>query len=253
MSTINDAVRWNPWHGCIKKSEGCLNCWMYQMDESKGIDSSIIKRSITQFDYPVQKDRSGYFKLPMNQYVFTCFTSDFFIEQADGWRDECWEIMKCRSDCKFQLLTKRPERVLKCLPKDWFDYGDTGYPNVIFAVSCENQRVADERLPILLDLPFKEKLIFCSPMIGEINMSKYLCDKISAVNVGGENYRGARPLKEEWVKSLYEQCVEANVSFQFWDIGSNFISNGKCYRIKDASIRKQQAAKSAYQYTRMES
>ena len=50
-----------------------------------------------------------------------CMTSDFFLEEADGWRDEAWEIMKIRSDVIFYLLTKRPERVEKCLPSDWGD------------------------------------------------------------------------------------------------------------------------------------
>ena len=48
-----------------------------------------------------------------------CMTSDFFLEEADKWREEAWEIMKKRSDVIFYLLTKRPERVEKCLPQNW--------------------------------------------------------------------------------------------------------------------------------------
>ncbi len=62
--------------------------------------------------------------------------SDFFLEEADKWRDEICNIIKIRSDVKFFLLTKRANRIESCLPSDWND----GYENVIFNVICENQR-----------------------------------------------------------------------------------------------------------------
>ena len=72
------------------------------------------------------------------------------------------DIIKKRPDVKFFLLTKRPERVAEHLPSDWGD----GWENVMFNVTCENQRRADERIPILLKLPFKHKGIMCAPFIG---------------------------------------------------------------------------------------
>ena len=67
--------------------------------------------------------------------------------------------MRIRSDEKFFLLTKRPERILSCLPSDWKD----GWDNIMINVTAENQKRADERIPILLDLPFKHKGIMCAP------------------------------------------------------------------------------------------
>ena len=87
------------------------------------------------------------------EMIRVCMNSDFFLEEADPWRDEAWAIIRQRPDVKFWLLTKRPERVSACLPYDWGD----GWENVMFNVTCENQRRADERIPILLDLPFKHK------------------------------------------------------------------------------------------------
>ena len=95
---------------------------------------------------------------------------DFFLEEADKWRDEAWEIMKIRSDVIFSLLTKRPERVEKCLPSDWGD----GWENIIFNVTAENQKRADERIPLLLELPFKHKGVMCAPFIGSVSLAKYL-------------------------------------------------------------------------------
>mgnify|MGYP003296070818 FL=1 len=114
-------------------------------------------------------------------------TSDFFIEEADEWRMEAWDIIRQRKDVVFFILTKRPERVKDFLPSDWGD----GYENVLFNVTCENQRLADERIPILLDLPFKHKGIMCAPFIGEVKIDKYLdTAQIEQVIVGGENYDG---------------------------------------------------------------
>ena len=91
-----------------------------------------------------------------------CMTSDFFLEQADPWRDEAWDIIRQRPDVKFFLLTKRPQRAADHLPHDWGE----GWENVMFNVTCENQRRADERIPILPELPFKHMGILCAPFFG---------------------------------------------------------------------------------------
>ena len=79
-----------------------------------------------------------------NRQIRVCMTSDFFLEEADPWRAEAWDIMRQRSDVVFFLLTKRPQRVRGCLPPDW----GSGWDNIFFNVTCENQRRADERIPI---------------------------------------------------------------------------------------------------------
>lgn len=111
---------WNPWHGCKKISEGCDNCYMYFLDRIRDRNGAEIYRT-KNFDYPLKKNRKGNYKIQSGEMIRICMTSDFFLEEADGWRDEAWEIMKIRSDVIFYLLTKRPERVEKCLPSDWGD------------------------------------------------------------------------------------------------------------------------------------
>ena len=54
---------WNPWHGCIKKSEGCRNCYMYFLDRQRGGDGGRIYKVRNNFDYPLQKDRDGRYKV----------------------------------------------------------------------------------------------------------------------------------------------------------------------------------------------
>ena len=105
---------WNPWHGCIKKSEGCDHCYMYFLDKLRDQKGSNIYRTKAGFNNPVQKDRSGNYKIKSGEQIRVCMTSDFFLAEADEWRDEAWKLMKIRSDVIFFLLTKRPERVAEC-------------------------------------------------------------------------------------------------------------------------------------------
>jgi protein gp37 len=133
---------WNPWHGCFKKSPGCQNCYMYFLDRKRGQNGSKVYKVAQNFDYPLQKDAGGHYKIKSGEQIRVCMTSDFFLEEADQWRHEAWKIIAARPDVLFFLLTKRPERVLSCLPPDWND----GWNNVFFNVSCENQAMAVFRL-----------------------------------------------------------------------------------------------------------
>ena len=196
---------WNPWHGCRKCSEGCRNCYMYYLDSLRDKDGSDIYRTKSGFRYPLSKNRDGTYKVKSGEMLRVCMTSDFFLEEADPWRDEAWEIIRQRPDVKFYLLTKRPERVADHLPFGWGD----GWENVVFNVTCENQRRADERIPILLDLPFRHKGVMCAPFIGPVSLGKYLKDgQIEQVLCDGENYGGTRPCHYEWVKNLHDECME---------------------------------------------
>ena len=89
---------WNPWHGCRKVSSGCLNCYVYRRDAEFGKDSSIIART-SSFALPVKRNRKGIYKLqPDEGAVYTCMTSDFFVEEADEWRPEAWKMKMCIRD-----------------------------------------------------------------------------------------------------------------------------------------------------------
>lgn len=232
---------WNPWHGCKKCSEGCENCYMYFLDAQRGKNGSDIYRTKSGFNYPLSKDRHGRYKVQSGEQLRVCMTSDFYLEEADEWRNEAWNIIRQRPDVIFFLLTKRPERVKDHLPYDWGD----GWENVFFNVSCENQKRADERIPILLSLPFKHKGIMCAPFIGEISIKDYLkSGQLEQVICDGENYAGARPCHYEWVKRLRDECEEYNVTFAFIGTGRRFVKDGKTYQIEGSELQANQAYKS---------
>ena len=235
---------WNPWHGCHKFSEGCKNCFMYYLDEQRGQDGSKISKNKTDWNLPLKKDRQGNPKIKSGEFVRVCMASDFFLEEADEWREEAWNIMRKRPDVTFSLLTKRAHRIKDCLPADW----GNGWDNITFAVSCENQKRADERIPYLLELPAKHIWVSLKPFIGEIDLDKYLATgKIETVLCGGENYAGERPLHHEWVKKIYDQCIKYDVEFIFGQTGNVFIKDGKEYHIKDYKTQIEQALASGLQ------
>lgn len=224
----NTYADWNPWHGCTKISAGCKFCYVYRQDEMYGCEiGSNVARKTAAFDLPVKRKRDISYKLPPGKVVFTCFTSDFLLEDADEWRPDCWRMIRERSDCMFYFFTKRIDRFADCIPADWGD----GYPNVLIGCTVENQAMADYRLPIFMSAPIRHKIITAAPLLEQINILPYLDSSIEEVSVGGESGVNARPCHYDWILDLRRQCVEKNVPFRFHQTGAYFVKDGKLFRI----------------------
>lgn len=223
-----DPALWNPWHGCTKYSEGCMHCYVYRRDQSVGKDASLVTKT-KAFDLPVQKDRWGLYKLKKDAGpIYTCMTSDFFLDKADPWRDDAWRMIHLRDDLQFVIITKRIVRFSSCLPKDWKD----GYPNVTIICTVENQKQADLRLPVFLTAPIRRKAIICEPILEAINLEPYLDPAIEMVTVGGESGDECRVCDYAWVLSIRDQCIRCGIPFRFKQTGTLFRKEGKGYRIK---------------------
>lgn len=233
---------WNPWHGCRKVSEGCLNCYVYRMDERFCADASVIKKT-SAFDLPIRQKKSGEYIIPPGETVFTCFTSDFFIEEADEWRKEAWKIIRARSDLNFFIITKRIERFYESLPDDW----ENGYKNVTIGCTVENNRQAKRRLGIFLNAPIVNREIVCSPLLEEVDLWSYLDERVKRVTVGGESGENARVCDFEWILGMYEQCREKGIPFSYYQTGAKLKKDGKIYRIP-RKFQHSQAKKAADEY-----
>lgn len=220
------SVSWNPWHGCRKISEGCRNCYVYRQDGAHDRDSREVRQT-TMFNLPVRRTRDGGFKVPAGEMVYTCFTSDFLLDEADAWRAEAWEMMRLRSDLRFLFFTKRIDRLREVLPPDWGE----GYENVVVGCSVEDQAAADHRLPLFLDAPLRHRLVVCAPLIGPLDLTPYLTPAVELVSAGGESGHEARPCNYDWVLALREQCLTAGISFCFHQTGARFVKDGRLYRI----------------------
>ena len=192
----------NPWSGCRKVSKGCKFCYMHRIMDN---DNPNDVRQNFGYKWKLKQ-------VPSGSKVFYCSISDFFIEEADPWRSEVWDLIRERQDLIFQLLTKRVDRIARFLPDVW----GTGYPNVWLGVSIEDQEAA-ERMVTLASLKneYSTNKIWLSlePLLGPINLFEYeeAFEKIDWVVIGGEsgNDYGKHRYREcrlDWMYNLLLQC-----------------------------------------------
>jgi len=191
------------------------------------ISSSECRKNKTMFDAPIKKKRDGSYKIPSGRIVFTCFTSDFLLKDADPFRNDCWDMIRQRSDLSFYFFTKRIDRFMDCIPSDWGD----GWNNVLVGCTVENQEMADYRLPIFKSLPIKHKSIIVSPILEKVDLSEYLDTDIEEVCVGGESGNEARVCNYDWILKIRQDCIDKDVPFRFHQTGAFFIKDNKLYRI----------------------
>lgn len=219
-------ILWNLVHGCHRKSEGCRYCYVFARDEQNGIDTNVVRKTAS-WNLPMKKDRKGAWKIPEGSVVMTCFSSDFFLEEMDAWRDEAWNMMRLRKDLSFYIVTKRPERIASCLPDYWSELQD----RVSICCTMENQRRIDERLPLFQALPLIHKEIIVEPMLEQVDFHCNL-DGIEKVTVGGESGMNARPCRYEWILDVRRQCAEAGIHFHFMQTGARFVKNNRTFHLE---------------------
>lgn len=231
---------WNPWHGCHKVSQGCKNCYMFRDKARYGQDPNVVVRSKTKFYDPV--------KWSEPRTIFTCSWSDFFIEEADPWRDEAFAIMALTPQHTYQVLTKRPDRMCEYLnnpdtigriqshypdikkrtgPKIWHLFANDPWPksNIWLGVSVEDQKTAEERIPLLLETPAALRWLSMEPLLGPVEVDGVLqCGScldrsvhwcvdpvIDWVVVGTESGPDRRPMADKWAADIVDQCRKATV------------------------------------------
>ena len=202
---------WNPWHGCIKVSPGCKNCYMYRDKKRYGQNPKQIVRSKTTFSAPLDWNQP--------RLIFTCSWSDWFIEEADEWRDEAWSVIRATPYHTYQILTKRPDRILGHLPTDW----GVGWHNVWLGVSIESQDYID-RKQTLCEAPAQVRFISAEPLLGPLDLGAL--DRIHWVITGGESGPKARPMDMDWVRSIRYQCQRAQVPYFHKQNGGTTRLNG---------------------------
>ena len=237
-----DLKSWNLWHGCKKYSEGCENCYMYALDRIRKVPERSSEIVLTKsINKPLEKNRKHEFKIPSGYCLRVNMTSDTFLEEADEWRNEMWQIIKQRPDVRFYFLTKRVPRIEKCLPSDWND----GWENVELNITCENQRAFDERWPIFEKIPAKHKGMNLAPLIGPIDITPAISSgQIETVCLGGESFGGRRPCHYEWIKKISDDCEKYKVNFIFNSTGTVFVKDGKTYNLEMKDLQATQAYKS---------
>lgn len=197
---------WNPVTGCTKISDGCQHCYAERMTRRlKAMGSA---NYINGFKLTVHRDS---LELPLTwkkpQIIFVNSMSDLFHKDVpSAFIHVMFEVMRKASWHKFQVLTKRSERLL-CMSKElnWAD-------NILMGVTVENEKHLN-RLTHLKGTGAKTKFLSLEPLLGPL--PKLNLKGIDWVIVGGESGPGARPMKPDWVTGIRDNCLKSSVPFFF--------------------------------------
>jgi protein gp37 len=171
--------------------------------------------------------------------VFCASMADVFEARADldPWRERLWPLIEATPSLDWLLLTKRPECVGRCVP-----WGKSWPNNVWLGTTAETQRWADERLPKLLRYPAAVRFVSCEPLLGLLDLSRWLRrgeSRVDWVIAGGESGHKARPMNPEWARSLRDQCAREGVPFHFkqwghWRPGDGNADGHRVRELKDS-------------------
>lgn len=200
---------WNCWMGCRRVSPGCANCYMFRDMKHYGRNPDVIVRPKTTFNDPL--------KWKEGRKIFVCSWSDFFIEDADEWRDEAWKIIKDTPRHTYQLCTKRPQNIVDRLPKDW----GAGYPNVWLGVTGENQTMFERRVNMLVEIPAAIHWVSIEPQLERINPWSNQWMGLDWLVIGGESGTKARKFNPEWIDWLIARNAPYKKALFVKQMGSN--------------------------------
>ena len=211
---------WNPTTGCSKVSPGCQNCYAERL--SNRLRKMGNPKFIEGFKFTLHENA---LTLPLKwkkpRKIFVNSMSDLFHEDMDNdFLRRCFKIMREADWHIFQVLTKRPERMLKFIE----NFGSV--PDNVWLGTSVELKFFTYRIEILRKINAKVKFISFEPLIG--SLGKLDLNGISWVIVGGESGPKARTIKPEWVRDIREQAKQQNVSFFFkqWG-GKTPRSNGR--------------------------
>jgi protein gp37 len=230
MSNIEwtDTV-WNPVTGCAKVSEGCRNCYAFELHDRrhKAWKDGNWPNAPKQYHLPFKEVQlfSDRLDMPLKwkkpRRVFVNSMSDLFHHDVpDEFIERIFDVMWKNPQHIFQILTKRPERIAKLWPSlrgVWHLWPQ----NVWIGTSVESQQVI-ERIDYLMEVPAKVKFLSCEPLLGPLDdLRDYLRieNALQWIIVGGESGSNARPMHPDWARSIRDQCLAAGVPFFFKQIG----------------------------------
>jgi protein gp37 len=227
---------WNPVTGCSKVSQGCKNCYAEVIANRFWKD-----RKFTDVQcHPDRLEQPLRWRKPAT--VFVNSMSDLFHEDVPFEFIHKIEAISASTKHTYQILTKRPQRALEY----FHEYRKMKAPlNWWLGVSVENQETADERIPILLQIPAAVRFLSCEPLLGKVDINFWQCECGAIINrnlstkrtrlqcecgkseeyfgmipknvdwviCGGESGHGARPMEIEWAEKLMQDCKAAEVPF----------------------------------------
>jgi protein gp37 len=202
---------WNPVRGCTKISPGCKHCYAETFAErfrgvkghpyEQGFDLKLVPAKLTE---P--------FTWRSSKLVFVNSMSDLFQPGVpDTYIEAVCRVMVLAKWHTFQVLTKRSERLQELLSGRLRFAAEQNH--IWWGVSVEDQKYGLPRIRDLQRTPARVRFLSIEPLLedlGSFNLSN-----ISWAIVGGESGPGARPMHEDWVISVRDQCHDYRVPFFF--------------------------------------
>jgi len=277
---------WSPIIGCSRVSEGCRFCYAERaaIRQVQGRYTGLVKSTS---DGPrwtgevrlVEKDLDLPLRWRAPRRIFVNSMSDLFHEKVpDEWIALIWGVMMLAERHTFQVLTKRPERmrswlsrmdVAECIRSAFYHLGDArprrhngafGGAHIWLGVSVEDQKTADERIPLLLATPAAVRWVSYEPALGPVNFTNLKDGTFNALDgidfeaigdirdigilgkgqperglgwlvVGGESGPGARPFDLAWARSAIAQCRAAGIPVFLKQLGARPVSPEPCCAI----------------------
>jgi protein gp37 len=232
---------WSPMTGCTPCGIGCARCFAKSIaTRFKGTKAWPNGFAVTL--HPERLDQPYHWKKPRR--VFVCPTGDLFHDEVpNSFINEVWMVICKNSQHIFQLLTKRPERLLEWTKRKATVMGwpvEEVWPEWCWiGVTAENQEMADKRIPVLLQVPAAVRFGSCEPLLGPVDLSKYFgysdycpahdygdpgyppvecayCIHYPGLNwviAGCESGPNRRHADIDWFRDLRDQCIESGTPF----------------------------------------
>ncbi|MCG5241364.1 phage Gp37/Gp68 family protein [Azospirillum doebereinerae] len=238
------AIEWthatfNPWIGCTKLSAACDHCYAETLSKARlgvpwGAGQPRRRTAASTWKAPLSWNRKAA-KEGRRMRVFCASLADVFdAEVPDAWRADLFALIDQTPNLDWLLLTKRPAVARKVMPAE-------PRPNVWLGTTVEDQKMAEARIPLLLETPAAVRFLSMEPLLGPVNLRQMDAPdafhdhldaltgallinggggpcrhtKLDWVITGGESGPGARPTHPDWFRSIRDQCAAAGVPFLF--------------------------------------
>ena len=264
----NSHIEWtdhtfNPWEGCTKVSPGCAHCYAEARNQrfaagaNWGPGAPRRRTSAANWRQPLAWNRRiedgaklrGY---KVRERVFCASLADWLdAEVPIEWLADLLDLIRRTPNLDRLLLTKRPQNWMTRIKQvysdteaddpvsdfalAWFQYSQAPR-NVWIGTTVEDQTRANERIPLLRQIPARVRFLSCEPLLGPVKLYNEATIGPEANNAdvrdygerwldwvicGGESGHGARPMHPDWARSLRDQCAESGVPFFFKQWGAH--------------------------------
>lgn len=231
---FNSGIAWtdatfNPWIGCAKVSPGCVNCYAEVLMDTRygrvewGPNGTRVRTSEANWRKPKTWNQQAA-KDGRKFFVFCSSLADVFEDRDEliPWRRDLFGLIEQTPNLVWMLLTKRPEHVIEMTEAATGRYADAWFADnrhVWLGTSVEDQKRADERLPILWDMPAQKRFVSFEPLLEGVELGRHIASFGWAI-VGGESGHGARLMPLAAAQNIIDICKQHQTPVFFKQTGA---------------------------------